>query len=80
MLTILVAVTCIALTWKFQVDSLFTELSGEPWLAMWVYPCAIAALIPLVFIALHLLVAFVQTIIFTVLPASYLGLATAEEH
>jgi F-type H+-transporting ATPase subunit a len=38
------------------------------------------ALIPLLFIALHLLVAFVQTIIFTVLPASYLGLATAEEH
>jgi F-type H+-transporting ATPase subunit a len=38
------------------------------------------ALIPLVFIALHLLVAFVQAIIFTVLPASYLGMATAEEH
>jgi F-type H+-transporting ATPase subunit a len=38
------------------------------------------ALIPLAFIALHLLVAFVQAIIFTVLPASYLGLATAEEH
>lgn len=38
------------------------------------------ALIPLLFIALHLLVAFVQTILFTVLPASYLGIATAEEH
>jgi len=39
------------------------------------------ALIPLAFIALHLLVAVVQTIIFTVLPASYLGMATAaEEH
>jgi F-type H+-transporting ATPase subunit a len=38
------------------------------------------ALIPLLFIALHLLVAFVQTILFTVLPASYLGMATAEEH
>ena len=38
------------------------------------------ALIPLIFIALHLLVAFVQTILFTVLPASYLGMATAEEH
>ena len=38
------------------------------------------ALIPLVFIALHLLVAFVQTLIFTALPASYLGIATAEEH
>jgi F-type H+-transporting ATPase subunit a len=38
------------------------------------------ALIPLLFIALHILVAFVQTILFTVLPASYLGMATAEEH
>ncbi len=38
------------------------------------------ALIPLAFIALHVLVAFVQTILFTVLPASYLGMATAEEH
>jgi F-type H+-transporting ATPase subunit a len=38
------------------------------------------ALIPLVFIALHLLVAFVQAFIFTALPSVYLGLATAEEH
>jgi F-type H+-transporting ATPase subunit a len=38
------------------------------------------ALVPLLFIALHLLVAFVQAVIFTVLPASYIGMATAEEH
>jgi F0F1-type ATP synthase membrane subunit a len=38
------------------------------------------AIIPLAFIALHLLVAFVQAFIFTALPAVYLGLATAEEH
>jgi F-type H+-transporting ATPase subunit a len=38
------------------------------------------ALIPLAFIALHLLVAFVQAFIFTALPSVYLGLATAEEH
>ena len=38
------------------------------------------ALIPLAFILLHLLVAFVQAFIFTALPAVYLGLATAEEH
>jgi F-type H+-transporting ATPase subunit a len=38
------------------------------------------ALIPLIFVALHLLVAFVQAFIFTALPAVYLGLATAEEH
>jgi len=44
--------------------------------ALGVFP----ALIPLVFIALHLLVAFVQAFIFTALPSVYLGLATAEEH
>lgn len=38
------------------------------------------ALIPIAFIALHILVAFVQTVLFTVLPASYLGMAAAEEH
>jgi len=38
------------------------------------------ALIPLLFIGLHLLVAFIQTFIFTVLPSVYLGMATAEEH
>lgn len=38
------------------------------------------ALVPLGFIVLHLLVAFVQTLIFTALPAAYLGLATSEEH
>jgi F-type H+-transporting ATPase subunit a len=38
------------------------------------------AVVPLVFIALHLLVATVQAFIFTVLPAVYLGMATAEEH
>jgi F-type H+-transporting ATPase subunit a len=38
------------------------------------------ALIPLIFIALHLLVAFIQAFIFTALPSVYLGLATTEEH
>jgi F-type H+-transporting ATPase subunit a len=38
------------------------------------------ALIPLAFVALHLLVAFVQAFIFTALPSVYVGLATAEEH
>jgi F-type H+-transporting ATPase subunit a len=38
------------------------------------------ALIPLVFVALHLLVAFIQAFIFTALPSVYLGLATSEEH
>jgi F-type H+-transporting ATPase subunit a len=38
------------------------------------------AIIPLGFIALHLLVSFIQAFIFTVLPSVYLGMATAEEH
>ena len=66
---------------------LFLGLLSQATLAAWdkfalagvvigVFP----ALIPLLFIALHILVAFVQTVLFTVLPASYLGMATAEEH
>jgi F-type H+-transporting ATPase subunit a len=38
------------------------------------------ALVPVAFIALHIFVAVVQAYVFTVLPAVYLGLATAEEH
>jgi len=59
-----------------QVFATVWEKSSVAGIMVGVFP----ALIPLVFIALHILVAFVQTLIFTVLPASYLGLATAEEH
>jgi F-type H+-transporting ATPase subunit a len=38
------------------------------------------ALIPIAFIALHIFVSVVQTYVFTILPAVYIGLATAEEH
>jgi len=38
------------------------------------------ALIPLLFIGLHIFVAIIQTYIFTVLPSVYLGIATGEEH
>jgi F-type H+-transporting ATPase subunit a len=38
------------------------------------------ALIPIAFIALHIFVSIVQTYVFTILPAVYIGLATAEEH
>jgi F-type H+-transporting ATPase subunit a len=37
-------------------------------------------LFPLVFIALHIFVSVIQAYIFTVLPAIYLGIATADEH
>jgi F-type H+-transporting ATPase subunit a len=38
------------------------------------------ALIPLAFIGLHIFVSIVQTYVFTILPAVYIGLATADEH
>jgi F-type H+-transporting ATPase subunit a len=38
------------------------------------------ALIPIAFMALHIFVSIVQTYVFTILPAVYIGLATAEEH
>ena len=38
------------------------------------------AVIPVAFIALHIFVSVVQTYVFTILPAVYIGLATAEEH
>jgi F-type H+-transporting ATPase subunit a len=41
-----------------------------------VFPAAI----PVAFIGLHIFVAVVQAYVFTVLPAVYLGLATADEH
>ena len=36
--------------------------------------------VPLAFIALHIFVAIIQAYVFTVLPAIYLGIATADEH
>jgi len=38
------------------------------------------ALIPVLFIGLHIFVSLIQTYVFTVLPAVYLGMATADEH
>jgi F-type H+-transporting ATPase subunit a len=37
-------------------------------------------LIPVAFIALHMFVAIVQAFVFTILPALYIGMATADEH
>jgi F-type H+-transporting ATPase subunit a len=44
--------------------------------AMEIFPLVI----PVLFIALHLFVAIVQAFIFTILPALYIGMATADEH
>lgn len=38
------------------------------------------ALIPMIFLLLHVFVAIVQTYVFTLLPSIYLGIATADEH
>lgn len=38
------------------------------------------AVFPLAFVALHIFVSVVQTYVFTILPAVYIGLATADEH
>ncbi len=38
------------------------------------------AVLPLAFIGLHVFVSIVQTYVFTILPAVYIGMATAEEH
>jgi F-type H+-transporting ATPase subunit a len=38
------------------------------------------ALIPIAFIGLHVFVSVVQAYVFTILPAAYIGIATAEEH
>lgn len=60
--------------------SLSTTAAWEQFPVFGVLVGIFPALIPLLFMALHVLVAFVQTILFTVLPASYLGMATAGEH
>jgi F-type H+-transporting ATPase subunit a len=70
------------------IYALFLGLLADAFTTVWtkspiagVFVAIFPALVPLVFIALHVLVAFVQALIFTVLPASYLGMATAsEEH
>jgi F-type H+-transporting ATPase subunit a len=38
------------------------------------------ALIPIAFIGLHVFVSVIQAYVFTILPAAYIGIATADEH
>jgi F0F1-type ATP synthase membrane subunit a len=59
----------------------------RPMLAVWdkLPAAAVAigifpALIPIAFIGLHMFVAIIQTYVFTVLPAIYLGMAVSHEH
>jgi F-type H+-transporting ATPase subunit a len=45
-------------------------------IALGIFP----GIFPVIFIGLHAFVAIIQAFVFTILPAIYIGLATAEEH
>jgi F-type H+-transporting ATPase subunit a len=69
------------------IYALFLGLFAAPALWGWTKHPAIGlvlgilpALIPIAFLALHIFVSVVQAYVFTILPAVYIGLATAEEH
>jgi F-type H+-transporting ATPase subunit a len=66
---------------------LFLGLFAAPALSGWTkHPLVgivlgvLPALIPILFILLHVFVSVVQAYVFTILPAVYIGLATADEH
>ena len=70
-----------------MIYTIFLSLLLRPVVSLWenhpfwsallaIFP----ALIPLLLIGLHIFVAIVQTYVFTILPAVYIGLATADEH
>jgi F-type H+-transporting ATPase subunit a len=63
--------------------SLFVGLTTWGWTknpALGVGLGVLPALLPILFIGLHIFVAIVQAYIFTILPSVYLGLATSSEH
>ena len=66
---------------------IFLGLLLRPTIAVWGrFPAAAVvigifpALIPIAFIGLHIFVTVIQTYVFTVLPAIYLGMAVSEGH
>jgi F-type H+-transporting ATPase subunit a len=66
---------------------IFLSLLVPPMMAGWskspvlgVIVAVFPATIPLAFLGLHMFVAIIQTYVFTLLPAIYLGMATADEH
>jgi|SRR5277367_38226 len=54
--------------------------SGTQSSVLGVVMLVVPALGPILFIALHVFVSIVQTYVFAILPAVYIGLATADEH
>jgi len=70
-----------------MIYGLFLSLTLAPTVWGWTKSPVLAVvlgvfptLIPLAFIGLHIFVSIVQTYVFTILPAVYIGLATADEH
>jgi F-type H+-transporting ATPase subunit a len=62
---------------------LFSTATVAAWAKSPVLGIVVAVLpatLPIAFIGLHIFVAIIQAYIFTVLPAVYLGIATADEH
>jgi F-type H+-transporting ATPase subunit a len=69
------------------IYALFVGLFAAPAIAGWTKHPALGialgilpAFIPIAFIILHIFVSLVQAYVFTILPAVYIGLATADEH
>jgi F-type H+-transporting ATPase subunit a len=69
------------------IYGLFVGLFAAPALAGWtklpvlgVVLGILPAFVPIAFIVLHIFVSVVQAYVFTILPAVYIGLATADEH
>jgi len=56
--------------------SIWAQAKSALLAVLWILP----ALVPLVFVALHIFVSVIQAYVFTVLPSIYLGMAVAEEH
>jgi F-type H+-transporting ATPase subunit a len=52
----------------------------DKWPPVAVFVGIFTATVPVLFIGLHIFVALVQALVFTILPTVYLGIATAEEH
>lgn len=70
-----------------MIYDLFLSLMLAPALWGWHRSAALGiilgifpALIPIAFLGLHIFVSIIQTYVFAILPAVYIGLATAEEH
>jgi len=72
---------------SYMIYGIFVSLLAGPAIWGWSKSPALGvllgifpAVIPIAFIGLHVFVAVVQAYVFTILPAAYIGIATADEH